>query len=232
MRDIGLTVQTFQQCFNWFAVKCLSFLSTKATDPQTASSRSFHMWMNLWRFCQHNISQISSIVTHFSFIVSLAWLDGSDISYSNWVKVPDTEATCGRILRHSGFQWEVVVNCSQELGFICQFGTFLNQSANHINHIGFFSLIDYWFFCSESDRSIACDGQNATLQCGSGQILEIDDSFYGRKTTHYCRSKLPGPPTSVQDECSWIDVTDSVTGISMFYFYPEDREETFSVSCY
>lgn len=53
---------------------------------------------------------------------SLAWLDGSDISYSNWVNTPDTEAACGHILKHSGFQWEAKVNCSQELNFICQSG--------------------------------------------------------------------------------------------------------------
>ncbi|XP_044057560.1 polycystic kidney disease protein 1-like 2 isoform X2 [Siniperca chuatsi] len=63
----------------------------------------------------------------------------------------------------------------------------------------------------DSGRSIACDGQNATLQCGSGQVIEIDDSFYGRKTIHYCRSKLTASPTSSQEECSWIDVIDSVT---------------------
>lgn len=53
---------------------------------------------------------------------SLAWLDGSDISYSNWVNMPDEQASCGHILRHSGFQWEATGNCSQELNFICQFG--------------------------------------------------------------------------------------------------------------
>uniref|UniRef100_A0A8C9XN42 Polycystic kidney disease 1 like 2a n=1 Tax=Sander lucioperca TaxID=283035 RepID=A0A8C9XN42_SANLU len=115
---------------------------------------------------------------------SLAWLDGSDVSYSNWVNMPETQAACGHILRHSGFQWEATENCSQELNFICQF---------------------------DSGRSIACDGQNATLQCGSGQVIEIDDSFYGRKTIHYCRSKLTSSPTSSQEECSWIDVIDSVT---------------------
>ncbi|XP_076743594.1 polycystin-1-like protein 2 [Maylandia zebra] len=63
----------------------------------------------------------------------------------------------------------------------------------------------------DSGRSIACDGQNATLQCGSGQVIEIDDSFYGRKTIHYCRSQLTPSPTSSQEECSWMDVTDYVT---------------------
>ncbi|XP_070762062.1 polycystin-1-like protein 2 [Enoplosus armatus] len=115
---------------------------------------------------------------------SLAWLDGSDVSYNNWLNMPDAQAACGHILKHSGFQWEAAGNCSQELNFICQF---------------------------DSGRTIACDGQNATLQCGSGQVVEIDDSFYGRKTIHYCRSKLTAPPTSSQEECSWIDVIDSVT---------------------
>lgn len=72
-------------------------------------------------------------------------------------------------------------------------------------------ILDY--FPSDSGRTIACDGQNATLQCGSGQVIEIEDSFYGRKTIHYCRSELTASPTSSQEECSWIDVVDSVTGM-------------------
>ncbi|XP_068452137.1 polycystin-1-like protein 2 [Clinocottus analis] len=115
---------------------------------------------------------------------SLAWLEGSDVSYSNWLNMPEAQAACGHISRHADFQWEAAENCSQELNFICQY---------------------------DSERSIACDGQNATLQCGSGQVIVIDDSFYGRKTIHYCRSKLTASPTSSQEECSWIDVMDSVT---------------------
>uniref|UniRef100_A0A8C7UXI6 Polycystic kidney disease 1 like 2a n=1 Tax=Oncorhynchus mykiss TaxID=8022 RepID=A0A8C7UXI6_ONCMY len=115
----------------------------------------------------------------------LSWLDGSDVSYSNWVNDPDPGAGCGHILRSSGFQWEATSNCSQELHFICQF---------------------------ESGRSIACADHNATLQCGSGQVIEIDDSFYGRKTVHYCRTSPTSSATSTQEECSWIDVVDSVTG--------------------
>lgn len=43
--------------------------------------------------------------------------------------MPDAQAACGHILRHSGFQWEATENCSQELNFICQFGmhTYINQ---------------------------------------------------------------------------------------------------------
>ncbi|KAM3877020.1 polycystin-1-like protein 2 [Diretmus argenteus] len=117
---------------------------------------------------------------------SLSWLDGSDISYNNWVDSPDAQAACGHIQRHSGFRWEATENCSQELNFICQF---------------------------DSGKSIVCDGQNGTLQCGSGQVIEIDDSFYGRKTIHYCRPRATPTSTSTQEECSWIDVVDSVTGL-------------------
>uniref|UniRef100_A0A3B5LUV7 Polycystic kidney disease 1 like 2a n=1 Tax=Xiphophorus couchianus TaxID=32473 RepID=A0A3B5LUV7_9TELE len=109
---------------------------------------------------------------------SLAWLDGSDVSYSNWVNLPEDRATCGYILRDTGFQWTATENCTQELNFICQF---------------------------------ACEGQNATLQCGSGQVLEIEDAFYGRKTVHYCRSHFTDLPTFSQEECSWINVLESVT---------------------
>lgn len=78
---------------------------------------------------------------------------------------------------------------------------------------------DCGFFHLESERSLACNDHNATLQCGSGQVIEIDDSFYGRKTIHYCRSELTTSPASSQEECSWIDVTESITGdISHFWF--------------
>uniref|UniRef100_A0A3B3CX93 Polycystic kidney disease 1 like 2a n=1 Tax=Oryzias melastigma TaxID=30732 RepID=A0A3B3CX93_ORYME len=105
--------------------------------------------------------------------LSLAWLDGSDVSYDNWANAPDAGATCGHILKHSGFQWEASQNCSQEFNFICQF--------------------------------------NATVKCGSGQIIEIEDAFYGRKTIHYCQSMRNSTPSLSQQECSWINVVDSVT---------------------
>ncbi|XP_014843096.1 PREDICTED: polycystic kidney disease protein 1-like 2 isoform X1 [Poecilia mexicana] len=115
---------------------------------------------------------------------SLAWLDGSDVRYSNWVNLPEARATCGYILRDTGFQWTATENCTQELNFICQF---------------------------DFGRTVACEGQNATLQCGSGQVLEIEDAFYGRKTVHYCRSHFTDLPAFFQEECSWINVLESVT---------------------
>ena len=74
------------------------------------------------------------------------------------------------------------------------------------------SLNPIYFPYTESGRTIACAHHNATLQCGSGQVIEVDDSFYGRKTAHYCRLSPNPSPTSTQEECSWMDVVDSVTG--------------------
>uniref|UniRef100_A0A3B3TNU4 C-type lectin domain-containing protein n=1 Tax=Poecilia latipinna TaxID=48699 RepID=A0A3B3TNU4_9TELE len=48
-----------------------------------------------------------------------------DVSYSNWVNLPEARATCGYILRDTGFQWTATENCTQELNFICQFGMLL-----------------------------------------------------------------------------------------------------------
>ncbi|XP_064194078.1 polycystin-1-like protein 2 [Anguilla rostrata] len=115
----------------------------------------------------------------------LSWLDGSDVSYANWVRDPLDGAGCGLILRDSGFQWEATDNCSQELDFICEF---------------------------ESGHALACADYNATLQCGSGQVVQIDDGFYGRKTVHYCQASRGTSPSAAQEECSWVDVVDLVKG--------------------
>nr|XP_023646474.1 polycystic kidney disease protein 1-like 2 [Paramormyrops kingsleyae] len=122
---------------------------------------------------------------------SLSWLDGSDVSYANWAEEPLPGASCAHVRRHSAFQWEATDNCSQEFYFVCEF---------------------------ESGRSLACANHNATLQCGSGRVIQVDDSFYGRKTPHYCQV-TPTPPStpgweapSVLEECSWVDVSHLVEG--------------------
>lgn len=71
-------------------------------------------------------------------------------------------------------------------------------------------------FSADTGKTIACENQNATLKCGSGQMIEIEDAFYGRKTVHYCQSKLNSTPSLSQQECSWINVVDSVTGKQLF----------------
>ncbi|KAM7380789.1 hypothetical protein PAMP_004062 [Pampus punctatissimus] len=64
-------------------------------------------------------------------------------------------------------------------------------------------------------RSIMCAGCNTTLQCGSGQVLMIDGGFYGRNNIHYCRFTLSATTTSTQHQCGWVDVGDSLTGLTL-----------------
>nr|XP_060644320.1 polycystin-1-like protein 2 [Anolis sagrei ordinatus] len=117
---------------------------------------------------------------------SLIWLDTSNITYSKWHQdAPSVlSSSCGYILKNSGYEWGVTENCSQEFEFICEF---------------------------ESGHSIACDNFNATVQCGSGEVIQIGDSFYGRKTPHYCviETRLE---FDVEEECSWVSVKDEVAG--------------------
>ncbi|NXU58239.1 PK1L2 protein, partial [Turnix velox] len=117
---------------------------------------------------------------------SVRWLDTSNISYSNWYKDQPSpfSSACGYILKNAKYQWGVTENCSQELGFICEF---------------------------ESGLSIACDNYNATVQCGSGEVIQIKESFYGRKTPHYCVSET-ALQYETDEDCSWISVKDEVAG--------------------
>ncbi|KAM6064195.1 polycystin-1-like protein 2 [Theristicus caerulescens] len=117
---------------------------------------------------------------------SMIWLDTSNISYSNWYKDQPSpfSSTCGYILKNAKYQWGVTENCSQEFDFICEF---------------------------ESGQSIACDNYNATVQCGSGEVIQIGESFYGRKTPHYCVSETP-LRYDTDEDCSWISVKDEVAG--------------------
>ncbi|XP_019360809.1 PREDICTED: polycystic kidney disease protein 1-like 2 [Gavialis gangeticus] len=117
---------------------------------------------------------------------SIMWLDTSNISYSHWHQDQPSlfSAACGHILKNTGYEWGVTENCSQEFDFVCEF---------------------------ESGQSIACDNSNATVQCGSGEVIQIDDSFYGRKTPHYCVLETP-LQFDTDDDCSWTSVKDEVAG--------------------
>lgn len=64
----------------------------------------------------------ASLTLYYFLLGTLSWLDGSDVSYSNWVGEPLVGARCGYILQDSGFQWEATDNCTQEMLFVCEFG--------------------------------------------------------------------------------------------------------------
>ncbi|XP_032892399.1 polycystic kidney disease protein 1-like 2 [Amblyraja radiata] len=116
---------------------------------------------------------------------TLAWLDGTSVMYGNWAPghQPSPTATCAYLLQNSMHHWMSTDNCSQELHFICEY---------------------------ESGRAFACDLFNATLQCESGEVIQIGDSFYGRKSPSYCPPE-DVTPTDPQ-ECSWIDAREKVKG--------------------
>ncbi|NWX49923.1 PK1L2 protein, partial [Steatornis caripensis] len=132
------------------------------------------------------IGLISNFLLNETTEGSMIWLDTSNISYSNWYKNQPSpfSSTCGYILKNAKYQWGVTENCSQEFDFICEF---------------------------ESGQSIACDNYNATVQCGSGEVIQIGESFYGRKTPHYCISESP-LQYDADEDCSWISVKDEVAG--------------------
>ncbi|NXK49451.1 PK1L2 protein, partial [Chauna torquata] len=132
------------------------------------------------------IGLISNSLLNETIDGSMIWLDTSNISYSNWYNDQPSpfSSTCGYILKNAKYQWGVTENCSQEFDFICEF---------------------------ESGQSIACDNYNATVQCGSGEVIQIGETFYGRKTPHYCVLDTP-LQYDTDEDCSWISVKDEVAG--------------------
>ncbi|XP_048041522.1 LOW QUALITY PROTEIN: polycystic kidney disease protein 1-like 2 [Megalobrama amblycephala] len=183
--------QAFGSSCYEFVARQRSFLSAQAWCERDGGHLAFIQSDETQQFLQKHLQPeqdwwIGLVSTSINLTLDtkegLIWLDGSDVIYLNWLSEPMLESDCGHINTDSGLHWKMTSNCSQEFYFVCEF---------------------------ELGHSLSCT-DSTVLQCGSDQVIEVDESFYGRKTPHYCRNNMPSSRTASPVQCSWIDVRDLV----------------------
>ncbi|KAK2914329.1 hypothetical protein Q8A67_002728 [Cirrhinus molitorella] len=180
--------QAFESsCYEFVALQH-SFLSAQAWCERGGGHLAFIQNEETQQFLQKHLQPehnwwIGLVSTSINLTQGgLVWLDGSNMICSNWLSDLMLDTGCGYINTDSGFHWRTTSNCSQEFYFICEF---------------------------EMGRSLSCM-DSAFLHCGSDQVIEVDESYYGRKTPHYCRSNISSSLTSPLEQCSWISVLDAI----------------------
>ncbi|XP_056318345.1 polycystic kidney disease protein 1-like 2 [Danio aesculapii] len=184
--------QSFESsCFEFVDLQ-LSFLNAQAWCEQDGGHLAFIQNDETQQFLQKHLQNerewwIGLVSTSDNRMLDtqedgLVWLDGSDVIYSNWFSGSRFNTGCGFIHTDSGFLWKTTSNCSQELPFICEFE------------------LGYYLSCVDS----------TTLQCSSAQVIEVEASYFGRRTPHYCRRAIPNSVTDSLEQCGWISVLDTV----------------------
>ncbi|XP_016090515.1 polycystic kidney disease protein 1-like 2 [Sinocyclocheilus grahami] len=191
LKELGIRGQAFESsCYEFVALQH-SFLSAQAWCERGGGHLAFIQNDETQQFLQKHLQPeqdwwIGLVSTSINLTLDtqggLIWLDGSDVIYSNWLSESMLDTGCGYINTDSGFHWKTASNCSQEFYFICEF---------------------------ELGRSLSCM-DSTILHCGLDQVIEVDESYYGRKTPHYCRSNISSSLTASLEQCSWISVLDVV----------------------